>query len=70
MRAERDDRELEVSFITVSVVSDRDGFVWKGYEVLGKREGEVIFFVGFQLVVVMQISFLVVCIALVFYLEW
>lgn len=47
MRVERDDRELEVSFITVSVVSDRDGFVWKGYEVLGKREGEVIFSVGF-----------------------
>lgn len=70
MRAERDDRELEVSSTTVSVVSDRDGFVWKGHEALGKREGEVTFPAGFQPVAVMQISPPAACTALAFHSEW
>lgn len=70
LRAEREDRELEVSSTTVNVVSDHDGFVWKGHEALGKREGEVTFPPGFQPIAVMQISPPAACTALAFHSEW
>lgn len=70
LRAEREERELEVNSTTVNVVSDRDGFVWKGHEALGKKEGEVTFPAGFQPVAVIQISPPAACTALAFHSEW
>jgi len=70
LRAEREEREIEVSSTTVNVVSDHDGFVWKGHEALGKKEGETTFAAGFQPVAVVQISPPAACTALAFHSEW
>lgn len=67
---ERDDRELEIPAATLNIVSDRDGFVWKGHEALTTREGECKFTPGFQPVSSVQLYPPAACTALAFHSEW
>lgn len=70
MQFERDEQEQEVKVTEVNIVSDRDGFVWKGHEALPVRGGEAKFPPGFQPVCVMQLSPPAACTALAMHSEW
>ncbi|KAL0840991.1 hypothetical protein ABMA28_014771 [Loxostege sticticalis] len=46
----------EVKSVSVNIVSDRDGFVWKGHDQLTLRSGALTFPQGYQVTSVVQIS--------------
>ena len=64
LQFEREEHQSEVKCTTVNIVSDRDGFVWKGHEALPVQSGEMKFQPGFQPLCVMQASPPAACTAL------
>lgn len=70
LQLERDARELEVKSQTLNLVSDREGFVWKGHKPLPVSIGDVKFSAGFQPVCVMQMEPPAACTALAVNTEW
>jgi lethal(2) giant larvae protein len=70
LQFERERRQHEVKVTNVSIVTDRDTFVWKGHEALRVREGDVDFVPGFQPVCVMQMTPPAACTALALHSEW
>ncbi|ELT88587.1 hypothetical protein CAPTEDRAFT_166358 [Capitella teleta] len=67
---ERDGRELEVKSQPLNLVSDREGFVWKGHDALPVSVGDVKFVAGFQPVCIMQLQPPAACTALAVNTEW
>ncbi|KAL5019307.1 hypothetical protein ScPMuIL_005029 [Solemya velum] len=70
MQMDREERELEIKPVTINIVGDRDGFVWKGHQALEGREGDVKFAIGYQPTSLMQLSPPAACTALAFHSEW
>ncbi|XP_041978692.1 lethal(2) giant larvae protein homolog 1 [Aricia agestis] len=60
----------EVKSISVNIVSDRDGFVWKGHDQLTLRSGPLTFPAGFQASTVAQLSPPAAVTALAAHWEW
>ena len=59
-----------VFIFKVNIVSDNDGFVWKGHEALSVRGGDVTFTSGFQPACVMQLHPPAAATALALHSEW
>ena len=70
LQFEREEREIEIKSVTVNIVSDRDGFVWKGHEALNVKGGNIKFAPGFQTQCVMQLHPPAACTALALHSEW
>ena len=70
LQLERDAREQEVKSLPLNLVSDREGFVWKGHEALQVAVGDVKFAAGFQPVCVVQLQPPAACTALAVNSEW
>ena len=48
LQFEREEREVEIRQVAVNIVSDRDGFVWKGHDALPMSNNDVKVPAGFQ----------------------
>ncbi|GLG99587.1 Uncharacterized protein GBIM_06018 [Gryllus bimaculatus] len=62
--------EKEVKVTTMNVVSDRDGFVWKGHDQLTPRSGNISLPPGFQSSAILQLHPPAAVTALVLHSEW
>ncbi|KAJ9577607.1 hypothetical protein L9F63_005794, partial [Diploptera punctata] len=65
-----DSVEKEVKVVTMNIVQDRDGFVWKGHEQLTPRGGSLSLAPGFQPVSLLQLHPPAAVTALVLHSEW
>lgn len=70
VQLERDARELEVKSQPLNLVSDREGFIWKGHDALPVADGDVKFAAGFQPVCLMQLQPPAAVTALAVNTEW
>ena len=55
LQFEREEREVEIRQVSVNIVSDRDGFVWKGHDALPMSSQDVKVPAGFQPASVVQL---------------
>ncbi len=62
-------KHLIFAFV-VNIVSDRDGFIWKGHEALNVKGGETKYPAGFQPITVMQLHPPAAATALALHPEW
>nr|CAD7457896.1 unnamed protein product [Timema tahoe] len=62
--------DSEVKVVTMNIVLDRDGFVWKGHDQLTPRTGTLSLEAGFQPTVVLQLHPPAAVTALAFHSEW
>lgn len=60
----------EIKSVTMNVVNDRDGFVWKGHEHLPARTASISFAVGFQPHCLLQLYPPAAATALAMHSEW
>ncbi|CAI9724364.1 (2) giant larvae homolog 1-like isoform X1 [Octopus vulgaris] len=70
LQMEREQREQEVTHVTINIVGDSDNFVWKGHEALAPQEGDLKFAPGFQPTCVMQLLPPAACTSLAINSEW
>ncbi|BFZ18051.1 hypothetical protein BsWGS_21091 [Bradybaena similaris] len=67
---ERQEREQDLKEVKVNIMSDHEGFVWKGHKALSCKIGDLKYAAGFQPTCLMQLDPPAACTALALHSEW
>ncbi|XP_059146629.1 LLGL scribble cell polarity complex component 2-like isoform X2 [Physella acuta] len=67
---ERQEREQDLKEVKVNIMSDHEGFVWKGHEALSCKIDDLKYAAGFQPTCIMQLDPPAACTALALHSEW
>ncbi|CAL1538236.1 unnamed protein product [Lymnaea stagnalis] len=67
---ERQEREQDLKVVKVNIMSEHEGFVWKGHEALSCKVDDLKYAAGFQPTCIMQLDPPAACTALALNSEW